>query len=170
MIARMIEHDITVAAPPGQVWALVTRPEHIAAWFGDGRPGSVDLRPGGRITFQHGPHGAIPGRIEVVDPPRHVAFRWVVTDPYDEEPTPANSTRVDLRLAPDAGATLVRVTEQGDDQLTLPEADRAARYQANDQGWPGILERLRDYSAGLASPPAAAAAVLGAAPRPTPAT
>jgi len=159
MTARMIEHDITVAAPLDQVWALVTRPEHIAAWFGDGRPGVVDLRPGGRITFQHGPHGAIPGRIEAVDAPRHVAFRWVVTDPYDEEPTPANSTRVDLQLTPDAAAmTRVHVTEQGYDQLTLPAADRAARYQANDQGWPRILERLRAYSVGLATQPACSGA------------
>jgi hypothetical protein len=71
---------------------------------------------------------------------------------------------VDLRLAPDAAATRVRVTEQGYDELTLPEADRAARYQANDQGWPRILERLRDYSAGLASPPAVPAAVPGGSP------
>lgn len=65
-------------------------------------------------------------RPEAVAPPRHLSFRWVVIDPYDQDPSTANSTLVNLRLSPDAAVTRVHVTEQGFDQLSLPAADRTA--------------------------------------------
>jgi uncharacterized protein YndB with AHSA1/START domain len=142
MVEDRIERDIVVPAPIAQVWATVTEAEHIGSWFGTGGPARIDLRPGGRIFFNHGPHGDIPARVATVERPRRFSFRWVVSDPYDEEPRTGNSTLVEFTLTGDGTKTSVHVTESGYAALDLPPADVATRFAANAQGWPDILGKL----------------------------
>jgi uncharacterized protein YndB with AHSA1/START domain len=151
VVPDRIEREITIAAPVERVWAVLTTPEHIGQWFGTGAPAQVDLRPGGRIVFDHPPHGPLPAVIEQLDPPHLLAFRWAVTGPQGTEPTPANSTLVEYRLAAVADGTVLRMTESGLAGVLASEAERSERHQANSAGWDRILAGLRGYAEPLAA-------------------
>ncbi|MFE9425190.1 SRPBCC domain-containing protein [Kitasatospora sp. NPDC006697] len=144
--------EIAIAAPVERVWAVLTTPEHIGRWFGTGTPAAVDLRPGGSIVFDHPPHGALPARIEVLEPPHRLAYRWAVTGPQDAEPTARNSTLVEYRLTatPDGG-TLLRMVESGLAAVLMGDQERADRHAANSAGWTRILAGLRTYAEPLAA-------------------
>jgi uncharacterized protein YndB with AHSA1/START domain len=129
-----IEREIAIAAPIERVWQIVTEGDWLS-------PAKVDLRPGGLIIFDHGPHGDLPARIVEVDEPKLFSFRWTGHGRPDEEPVEGNSTLVVFRLAPDGGSTLLRVTESGFGEL--PEEDRQVRFQINAAGWVGLMERLQ---------------------------
>jgi uncharacterized protein YndB with AHSA1/START domain len=47
MGADRIERDIVIAAPVERVWAVLTEPEHVGRWFGQGEPARIDPRPAG---------------------------------------------------------------------------------------------------------------------------
>ena len=102
---RHIRREIELEAPIDEVWAAVTRPERLSAWFGAQALEAV-LRPGGRITFER--QGEIwRGLVELVEPPRRFAFRWL--------PGPGGAleqrTRVEFRLEPIEGGTRLTVRE-----------------------------------------------------------
>src|SRR5438270_389740 len=63
-----IERELILPVPRAQVWAALTEPAALSAWFGTSA--SVDLRPGGAVTFEWdgstGPRGTNQGVIEVV--------------------------------------------------------------------------------------------------------
>jgi uncharacterized protein YndB with AHSA1/START domain len=54
MVADSIEREIVITAPADRVWDVLTQAEFLGAWFGSGGPAEVDLRPGGRMVFDHG--------------------------------------------------------------------------------------------------------------------
>ena len=39
-----IEREITIAAPIERVWAVITEPEHVGKWFGQGPPARIDRK------------------------------------------------------------------------------------------------------------------------------
>ncbi|MFE0460878.1 SRPBCC family protein [Kitasatospora sp. NPDC058965] len=151
MVPDRIEREITIAAPVERVWAVLTTAEHIGRWFGVGTPASVDLRPGGRIVFDHPPHGPLPAVVERLDPPHLLAYRWAVAGPQGADPTPENSTLVEYRLAPTEGGTLLTVVESGLAGVLMAEPDRAERHRANSAGWERTLTGLRRYAEPLAA-------------------
>jgi uncharacterized protein YndB with AHSA1/START domain len=128
-----IEKDVLIAAPLERVWELVTRPEHVGRWFGDAGA-DIDLRPGGRLEVRW-EDDRINGRVEVVEPPHRFAYRWLVRSDSSEEPTAANSTLVDFRLAAEGDGTRVAVTESGFDALEIAPDERAARLASHTSGW-----------------------------------
>jgi uncharacterized protein YndB with AHSA1/START domain len=148
MVEDRIEREISIAAPVERVWAVITEPEHVGAWFGEtGKPAEVDhLRPGGRMVVDHGQYGIHALRIETMEPPRLFAYRWASSQP-GAEVTEANSTLVEFTLQPEAEGTLLRIVETG--FAALPEDVRARAYEDNSGGWTGMAERVRDYVAGL---------------------
>jgi len=149
MTENRIEHETTIAAPVDVVWQAVTRPEHLGTWFGNGQPTRVDLRPGGRIVFDHVGHGDIPAVIEAVDEPRLLSYRWAVVGPPGEEPTGDNSTLVELSLTGAGNTTSVRLLETGFTDVEAPAPELDARYEANARGWPRILDGLRTHAESL---------------------
>ena len=141
-----IERETFVKAPVERVWAVITEPEHVGTWFGQGEPAEIDLRPGGVMTFDHGEFGKFPTLIVTVDPPRHLAYRWASAYP-GELATEANSTLVEFFLEPEADGTRVRVTETGFASLTIPaERVPTAGYESHDGGWAAMLVRLQEYA------------------------
>src|SRR5690348_18492287 len=70
LVAR---RDILIEAPLDVVWAVVTQPDHVAAWFSD--TVEVELEPGGRAAFHWNDHGTVHGRVERVEPPHLFSFR-----------------------------------------------------------------------------------------------
>lgn len=130
-IDAVIERRLTFTAPPERVWRALTDPEEIAAWFGDSA--ELDLRPGGDGWFGWEEHGRFAVRVEEVDEPRKLVWRWSRKrdTPIDDAP----STRVEWRLSPGAGGgTVLELTESGFQR----EKDR----QDNVGGWKHELAEL----------------------------
>jgi uncharacterized protein YndB with AHSA1/START domain len=141
-----IEREIAIAAPVERVWAVLTEPEHVGKWFGQGPPASIDLRPGGVMNLDHGQHGQFPTRIEKVDPPHYFSYRWASGYP-GQEATEDNSTLVEFTLTPDGGGTLLRVAESGFATVVIPEDRRAsASYESHSAGWIEKMAEMREYA------------------------
>lgn len=137
--------ETDVAAPVDLVWRVVTEPEHVGAWFGNGQPTRIDLRPGGRIVFDHVGHGDIPAVVQAVDPPHRYSYRWAVIGPPGKEPKPGNSTLVEFALSEAGEGTHLTITETGFTDVVAPEDELSARYQANVDGWGRALEQVKKH-------------------------
>ncbi|TQK51645.1 uncharacterized protein YndB with AHSA1/START domain [Streptomyces sp. SLBN-118] len=146
-----IEREITIAAPVERVWAVLTEPEHVGSWFGQGRPTPVDLRPGGTMQLDHGEYGQFPTTIVKVDPPHHFSYRWASAFP-GEQAVEGNSTLVEFTLTPDGDGTRLRVVETGFAALSIPE-DKAATagYDSHSTGWTEVVGNLQKYAEQLAA-------------------
>ena len=49
MVPDSIEREVILPVPPARVWAALTRPDQLSAWFGT--QATIDLRPGGEVIF-----------------------------------------------------------------------------------------------------------------------
>ena len=138
--AFTVRRTVTIAATPDKVWAAVTRPELISQWFGD--TATLDrLEVGAEGTFGFEGYGVFPIRIEELDEPRAIAYRW-----GNENATPTETLDVDhstvfrFTLEPlDGGAaTRLTVVESGFDALRDP----ASAMESNRGGWDSELDEL----------------------------
>ena len=104
-----VRRVVVLATPPERVWEFLADPERLSRWLGGDV--EVDLAPGGRGTLR-GPDGRERRlRVEAVDPPRRLAFRWW---PFEEpgQLRPGGATRVELVLDPVPDGTRVTVRER----------------------------------------------------------
>jgi uncharacterized protein YndB with AHSA1/START domain len=141
-----IDHEVLVEAPPERVWAIVTEPEHVGAWFGD--RAEIDLRPGGEMTLHWKEYGSFLGRVEQVKPPHLFSFRWA--RPAGAAPAEGNATLVEFTLTPEGASTRLRVVESGFRELDLPEAEQAEYAAGNRKGWAQEIGELVEYAAARA--------------------
>jgi uncharacterized protein YndB with AHSA1/START domain len=125
------------AASPERVYDAWLTPEAIARWMvgpagGEMRHIAVDARVGGRFSFvihRGGEDLDHTGEYMVVERPHHLAFTWGVPK-YSAE-----STRVDLAVAPDGPGALLTLTHSG----VAPEyAERTT------MGWTRILGAIAE--------------------------
>ena len=137
-----IDHEVLVEAPLERVWAIVTEPAHVGAWFGDSA--EIDLRPGGEMTLFWKDHGSFLGRVEQVEPPRLFSFRWA--RPTGVTPAEGNATLVEFTLTPEGANTRLRVVESGFRELDLPEAEQAEYAAGNRKGWAQEIGELVEYA------------------------
>lgn len=131
-----IEKTLRFDAPPERVWRAITDPAELAAWFGDSA--ELDLRPGSDGWFGWEEHGRFAVRVEVVEPPHRLAWRWVhqPDTPVDEAP----STLVEWRLtAQPGGGTLLELRESG--------FDTREHQRQNTEGWKAELGELAAHLA-----------------------
>jgi uncharacterized protein YndB with AHSA1/START domain len=142
-----IERDILIAAPVERVWELITRGEHVGRWFGDAGA-EIDLRPGGSLSLSWREHGTFHGRVEAVEPPHRFSYRWLSTIESRAEPTPANSTLTEFRLAAEGDGTRVAVVESGFDALAVGTEERTAALASHTRGWAAELDELASYALG----------------------
>jgi uncharacterized protein YndB with AHSA1/START domain len=145
-----IERDVLIAAPLERVWELTTRAEHLGRWFGDAGA-ELELRPGGALSLSWREYGTVHGRVEAVEPPRRVAFRWLATAGSLAEPTPANSTLIEFTLAAEGEGTRVAVVESGFDGLDVDADERTAALASHTEGWAAELDELAAYARGVAA-------------------
>ncbi|MCM2387729.1 SRPBCC family protein [Streptomyces albipurpureus] len=146
-----IEREISIAAPIERVWAVLTEPQHVGTWFGQGQPTPVDLRPGGTMLLDHGEQGQFPTTIVEVDPPHHFSYRWATAHP-GEQAVDGNSTLVEFTLAPEGDGTRLRVVESGFASITIPEDRRSsASYEAHEGGWTEQTVNIRKYAEQMAA-------------------
>jgi len=112
-----VERKLELDASVGDVWVALTRPERLSAWIG--ADVELDVRPGGRGTARRGDGALRRIRVEAVDPPRRLAFRWW---PFERDGgRPGLGTRVEF---------LLEETPGGRTRLTVVES-----------GWPGMASR-----------------------------
>lgn len=146
MAKDRIERDVYIAASVERVWAVVTEPAHVGVWFGNGEPAEMELTPGGRITFDHGPHGKLPAIVEEVREPDLFSFRWAADDTGGREPTALNSTLVEFILEAEGEGMRLRVVESGFSRVIAEPGVLESRYKANAAGWGQAVAGLAKYA------------------------
>jgi uncharacterized protein YndB with AHSA1/START domain len=144
VVPDRIEREILIDAPLDVVWSVITEPEHVGRWFSDSA--SIDLRPEGEVTLsweglsEH-------WRVERVDPPHYVSFRWLREVQERAELRESNSTLVEFSLTPKGEGTWLRVVESGFRELAGSAEENAKDAEEHQSGWELELGELREYVA-----------------------
>lgn len=140
-----VRRSVVIAAPVEKVWAAVTEAEHLAQWFPQNAVlQSVSAGSTGEFTFDG--YGTFPVRVESVDPPKMIAYRWgndnAKSVPLDEE----HSTVFTFTLEALAAGTRLTVVETGFETLSDP----LGSLEGNRGGWNHELDELVAYVEALA--------------------
>ena len=146
MVPQRIEREILIDAPVEVVWAVVTEPEHISKWFSDSV--ELDLRPGGPAVLHWDGRRTVQGRVERVEPPHYLSFRWVVRD--EPQLTDDNATLVEFSLRAERDATRLTVVETGFQDLARPDDEKQRHLDSHRRGWELELGELDEYVRGRA--------------------
>jgi uncharacterized protein YndB with AHSA1/START domain len=140
-----VRRTIRIAAPIEKVWAAVTEPEHISRWFGRTALDGAGVGASGTMTFEGRP--AVPLRVEAIDPPTLVSYRWCnddarerASDDVDDE----QSTVFTFTLEPVDDGTQLTVVETGFERTSDP----LVNVRAHRTGWDSELDRLVDLLEG----------------------
>ncbi|WP_172386802.1 SRPBCC domain-containing protein [Streptomyces sp. MNP-20] len=135
-----IERETLIEASLERVWSLVAEP---GFWVADkaSLPGTV-AREGETMVARNPEYGDFPVRVEKVEPPTYLAYRWASAFP-GEELREDNSTLVEFTLTPEGGKTRLRVVESGFAALAGPEELRGQAVQDNTGGWQQELDALK---------------------------
>jgi uncharacterized protein YndB with AHSA1/START domain len=135
-----IERETLIAAPLERVWSLVAEP---GFWVADkaSLPGTV-ARQGESMVARNAEYGDFPVRVEKVEPPTYLAYRWASAFP-GEDLREDNSTLVEFTLTREGDQTRLRVVESGFAALAASEELRSQAVKDNTGGWPQELDALR---------------------------
>lgn len=143
MLKDEVVAEIEIAAPPERVFAALTDPKQLAAWFGEqGRRTEwrLDLRVGGRWSSRGWDESCgqwtLEGEILHLDRPRSLSYSWR-ENVERERAVPQTTVRYDLEPTPKG--TRLRVTHSGFGE----RRDGADRYRG---GWVAQLEALRRFA------------------------
>jgi uncharacterized protein YndB with AHSA1/START domain len=140
MTEDRIERETLIAAPLERVWRLVAQP---GFWVADkaSLPGTV-AEEGASMVVKNSEHGDFPLRVEKVEPPTYLAYRWTSAFP-GEELREDNSTLVEFTLTEEGDRTRLRVVESGFAALACSEELRSQNLKDHTDGWPKELDALR---------------------------
>jgi uncharacterized protein YndB with AHSA1/START domain len=138
---RTVVREIEIRAPLARVYAALTDPDQIRAWWGADayrcEKVEADFRVGGkwRTTghLQDGKPFAVEGEYRRIDVPRLVEMTWR----HDWGDRPEEETVVRYELMEQHGVTRVRVTHSG-------FVDEKGRDDHGD-GWARVLTWLQGY-------------------------
>jgi uncharacterized protein YndB with AHSA1/START domain len=137
-----IVREIDIKAPAAKIFAAITDPEQITAWWGTEdtyrcERMDQDFRVGGAWrTVGHGKDGkafAVEGVYRVIDPPRLLEYTWR----HDWGERPSDETIVRFELSERDGVTHLRVVHMGFADLDVDDG--------HGDGWTRVLGWLRDY-------------------------
>lgn len=139
MPGRILEYTTTLLAPPDEVFAALTRAEHLERWFCD--QATSDPRHAGILTMKWNRESSTAeryvGRWDTFDPPRACGF----TGGHTGYPN-RDAGHIEFRLESDGPGTCLRTRHAFP---TGPEYDAiAARYES---AWERALERLAHHLA-----------------------
>ncbi len=139
MIVNQIEREVFIAATPDRVWPLVAEP---GFWATDDESiRGKQATEGESLVARHSEHGEFPMRVEKVDAPRYLAYRW--NNAFrGEQLREENSTLVEFTLTAEAGGTRLRVVESGFAALPTPEENRENIIKDHIGGWEHCLADL----------------------------
>jgi uncharacterized protein YndB with AHSA1/START domain len=141
-----VRRTITIKAPIEKVWAAITEAEHLAKWF----PHSAVLHEvavGAEGVFTWDDYGDFAVRVEEIDPPNAIAYRWSNDSARGVEPDHIDlnqSTVFRFTLTDIDGGTQLTVVESGFGTLSDP----AGSMESNRGGWNSELDELVAYLEG----------------------
>jgi uncharacterized protein YndB with AHSA1/START domain len=138
VVPDRVEREILIDAPLDVVWSVVTEPEHVSRWFSESA--TMDLRPGGEVILFWEAHGSEYWRVEEVDPPHFVSFRWRRAELQED-----NSTLVEFSLIEEGEGTRLRVVESGFGELHGSDEENAKDAEEHRRGWELELGQLQEY-------------------------
>jgi uncharacterized protein YndB with AHSA1/START domain len=140
-----VRRSIHISATIDKVWAAITEPELIATWFTESA--TLDGRGVGATgVFTFSPTTAMPVRIEDVDAPHSIAYRWSNDDAAAERAGGVRPDSIDdahslvmrFSLAPTADGTMLSLVETGFETTIDPDFN----MQAHQRGWNQFLDQL----------------------------
>lgn len=132
-----VRRTIFIAAPPDKVWTAVTEPQHVSRWFGQLTLTGDTTGAAGTITWPG--QTPVPIRIEAIDPPRTITYRWCNgSEQHGDLVDEATSTVFTFTIVPTAGGTNLTVEESGFGSTLRPEV----QLEEHRQGWDGELDKL----------------------------
>lgn len=137
--AYTVRRSISIAAPIEKVWRAITEPEHLSRWFG--RTVLLGAGPGAAGTMTFEGYGAIPIRVEAVDEPRSVTYRWNNDDALGILPpqvVESSSTVFTFTLEDRGASTRLTVVESGFERTSDPEAN----LESHRRGWDLEIDKL----------------------------
>jgi len=146
-----IERSVVLKAPRERVWRALANAEEFGTWFGVNlkgqtfSPGEVARGPIAIIGYEHIVWEA---RIERIEPPKLLSFRW---HPYAVDPkvdyTKEEPTLVTFTLSDAPGnTTRLTVVESGFDKV--PPERRLEAFRMNGQGWSIQMDNIARHVAG----------------------
>ena len=144
VIPSQIENEILIDAPVDVVWRVVTEPEEMDRWFSE--RAAYELRPGANGRIRMSARTTYTLEVEAVEPNRRFAFRWA--HPDGAEADERNSMLVEFTFHAQGAQTRLRVVESGFDKVDWEDDAKREYFDGHDNGWPGLLVRLRDLMAG----------------------
>ncbi|WP_240506928.1 SRPBCC domain-containing protein [Thermoactinospora rubra] len=152
MMEDRIERETLIAAPLERVWPLVAQP---GFWVADegSLPGTVAVE-GVSMVARNAEYGDFPVRVEKVEPPTYVAYRWASAFP-GEELREDNSTLVEFTLTQEGDKTRLRVVESGFAALAGSDELRRRALRDNTTGWPQVLDEFKKRAEQSAGQPSA---------------
>ncbi|MFE2869001.1 SRPBCC domain-containing protein [Embleya sp. NPDC059259] len=140
MSADRIERETLIAASLERVWSLVAVP---GFWVADeGSVAGTVPEEGMSLLAKNSEVGEVSVRVEKVEPPTYVAYRWASAFP-GEELRADNSTLVEFTLSREGDKTLLRVVESGFAALGLSEDRRDHTLRSNSHGWPRVFDAVK---------------------------
>jgi uncharacterized protein YndB with AHSA1/START domain len=140
-IEDRIERETLIEAPIDRVWALVSEP----GWWAVPDRGEVAgtvAREGETMVSRNEAHGDFPVRVERVEPPTYVAYRWASAFP-GQALRDDNSTLIEFTLADEDGKTRLRVVESGFGALVGGDELRRKALEDNTGGWAEEIANLK---------------------------
>lgn len=136
-----IDNQVLIHASRSRVWKALITPSELAQWFRLSLTATA-FKPGDRVDVV----STYPGHegtkfffdIVEVTPEHRFAWRWQ----HGEGPD-ATFTTVTFNLEEVKGGTLVKVTEDGFDKISLEK--RAKAFEGNTKGWELQMQNIHDY-------------------------
>lgn len=142
IVDENIVGEVEIAAPPERVYAALTDPAELGAWWGSEEAYRTfdwesDLRVGGKRSCKaqnraSGIVSSVKGEYIEIDPPRVLAFTW---EPSWEKVQP---TVVRIELTAIASGTRLLLTHSG-------WGDNQQARSSHEKGWPVVLGFLEAY-------------------------
>jgi uncharacterized protein YndB with AHSA1/START domain len=140
MSADRIEREIVIAASIERVWSLVAQP---GFWVSDNTGlADVTAKEGESMNAKNAEREDIPVRVEKVERPTFLAYRWVSAY-QGEELREDNSTLVEFTLTQEGDQTRLRVVESGFAALPGSEELRESVVADHTTGWEYCFDTLK---------------------------
>ncbi|GAA1532718.1 SRPBCC family protein [Actinomadura kijaniata] len=135
-----IERETLIEASLERVWSLVAEP---GFWVADEAAVAGTVATEGASLITNTPHGGeVRVRVEKVEPPTYVAYRWTSAFP-GEELREDNSTLVEFTLSTEGDRTRLRVVESGFAALNTSQKSREQAWRSNTTGWAQVFDAFK---------------------------
>ncbi|TWP47782.1 polyketide cyclase [Lentzea tibetensis] len=135
-----IERETLIAAPLERVWSLIAEP---GFWVADeGAVSGTVAVAGETVIAKNTEYGEFPVRVEKVEPPTYLAYRWASAF-AGEELREDNSTLIEFTLTQEGDQVRLRVVESGFAALAGSDELRSGAFKDNSSGWPQVFDAFK---------------------------